>query len=98
MEKSLKNYEFLKGFVQSREEAIAHGIQLAEAYLKYCAIMSQLGYHYISIIYAEKGLEKIIEGGRLLEAICNEELNSIKKKRKSNRNDYFEKIESVCFK
>ena len=48
-------------------------------------------------MYAEKGLEKIVECGRILEALWNEELYEIEKI-KDSKGGYHEKMESVCFK
>ena len=63
--------------------------------------MSQVGKHSISVVYAEKSLEKLLEVFRVLQAICNEEISIIKgslNDPKHQEKDSFPKIEKVCFK
>lgn len=69
----IESYEHLKGFLCSREENVTHTIHLTNLLLQSCAILSQNGLHVEAWRQAEKCLNKLIEGFRVLQAIAEEE-------------------------
>ena len=86
MEKAINNFELIQGYIISREENVTFNIQYVKLLLQFCAVMSQNSSHKEAIIYSERGLHKLIETFRVLEALCYEHsiMNSVPETRQTS--------------